>query len=261
MARGERIAADRRIGGTGPAYSHVGIDMGDGTVVHARPHRFARLLGSGGVVRTSLAEFAGGEVVRVVSEPPAAFPPEEVAARAERHVGRHGYSVVIDNCEHFATWCATGRRASRQIDILAGRVGRMAARAAGAVGARTVADGAAQVAVRTAVGTTARVGLRSFVPAVLAAEGVAMAVEWKAHRAGRDEQACRHAADAAGMATSAAIFAAAAAVTGPAGLFLGACTGAAIWAGTGLVSRASTWAGERAARGVSALAVRGREPR
>jgi hypothetical protein len=33
-------------------------------------------------------------------------------------VGREGYSPVVDNCEHFATWCATGRRESRQIDRL-----------------------------------------------------------------------------------------------------------------------------------------------
>ena len=69
MARGDRLAADRRLSGCGPTYVHYGIDLGDGTVAHARPHRFERLWAGGAVVRTSLEEFARGEAVRVVHEP------------------------------------------------------------------------------------------------------------------------------------------------------------------------------------------------
>ncbi|MBM4021381.1 MAG: hypothetical protein FJ284_03915 [Planctomycetes bacterium] len=49
--------------------------------MHARPHDFCRPIGGGIVVRTSLAEFADAAAVQRVGAP-AAFPPEEVAARA-----------------------------------------------------------------------------------------------------------------------------------------------------------------------------------
>ena len=68
------------------------------------------------MVRTSFEEFADGRPVAVVTEPPAAHAPEEIARRAEAHVGRDGYCPVVSNCEHFATWCATGRHRSRQVE-------------------------------------------------------------------------------------------------------------------------------------------------
>jgi hypothetical protein len=43
-------------------------------------------------------------------------PPEEIARRALARVGREGYCPVVDNCEHLATWCATGRHRSRQVE-------------------------------------------------------------------------------------------------------------------------------------------------
>jgi len=258
MARGDRLATDRRLASYGPAYLHYGIDLGDGTVAHARPHRFDRLWAGGGVVRTTLAEFAKGEAVRVVHEPAALFSSEEVAQRAEEHVGREGYSPMTDNCEHFTNWCAPGQCHSRQIDIIAARVGRMAGKASAAIGSRSVRGGMRHVAVRTATGTTARIGLKAFMPAVLVAEGVAMAVEWKAHRAGHDEVASKRAGDAAGLATSAATFAATGALAGPVGAVVGAVTGAAVWAGGSLVSKTATWAGGRVVSGVTSLAVRRR---
>ena len=258
MARGDRLAADRRLAGYGPTYVHYGIDLGDGTVAHAGPHRFERLWAGGAVVRTSLEEFAKGESVRVVQQPPAAFPAEEVARRAEEHIGRDGYSPVTDNCEHFTTWCATGVCHSRQIDIIAARVGRMAGRASAVISSQTVKRGVRHVSVSTAVGTTARIGLKAFMPAVLVAEGVAMAVEWKAHRAGHNEESCKRAGDAAGLATSTCTFAAAGAITGPVGAVVGAVTGAAVWAGGSLASKTAAWAGGRMVSGVTSLAVRRR---
>jgi hypothetical protein len=54
--------------------------------------------------------------VTVVADPPAVHAPEEVAGRALSRVGRDGYCPVVDNCEHLATWCATGQRRSRQVE-------------------------------------------------------------------------------------------------------------------------------------------------
>jgi hypothetical protein len=127
MAAGERLEVNRWLAGTAFRYVHHGIDMGDGTVVHARPRDFRNPFGGGSVVRTSFAEFADGQEVRTTLEPPAEFPPEEVASRAAAHVGREGYCPVVANCEHFATWCATGERRSRQVEAVVRRVASVAA--------------------------------------------------------------------------------------------------------------------------------------
>jgi len=127
VAEGERLEVRRWLVGSGIAYWHHGIDMGDGTVVHARPHDFRNPFGGGSVVRTTLAEFADGEEVRTTLEPAAVFPPEEVARRAAGYVGRDGYCPVVANCEHFATWCATGERRSRQVEAVVRRIVTVAA--------------------------------------------------------------------------------------------------------------------------------------
>jgi hypothetical protein len=127
MAEGERLEVRRWLAGSVVAYWHHGVDMGDGTVVHARPHDFRNPFGGGSVVRTSLEEFADGQQVRPTIEPLATFPPEEVARRAAALVGRDGYCPVVANCEHFATWCATGERRSRQVEAVVRRVVTVAA--------------------------------------------------------------------------------------------------------------------------------------
>ena len=145
MAVGERLEVRRWLAGTAIAYWHHGIDMGDGTVVHARPHDFRNPFGGGSVVHTSWAEFADGQEVRRSSEPAAVFPPEEVARRAAAHVGRDGYCPLVANCEHFATWCATGERRSRQVERVVRRIATVAAAVVAGVvalrGGRAVARG------------------------------------------------------------------------------------------------------------------------
>ena len=45
------------------------------------------------------------------------YPPDEVANRALSMVGCDfgGYNFLSNNCEHFANWCACGRRISQQV--------------------------------------------------------------------------------------------------------------------------------------------------
>ena len=127
MAYGDRLAVERRLAGSAIAYLHLGVDVGDGTVVHARPDDFRRPFGGGRIVRTSREEFADSAAIRVVTDPPAAFSPVEIVDRALGHVGRDGYCPVVANCEHFATWCATGRHSSRQVETVLRRVATVAA--------------------------------------------------------------------------------------------------------------------------------------
>lgn len=225
MALGDRLAVERRLAGSAVTYTHHGVDLGDGTVVHARPDDPDRIFGGGRVARTSLAEFAAGAAVRVVVDPPARFPAEEVARRALALVDRDGYCPVVENCEHFATWCATGARGSRQVDLLVGRLGGAAVRVAALAAART----GGRVALRAGLATPVRLGLGTLLPATLAAEGAALAAEWTACQAGMAPEESRLAGERAGLATSAMVCGAAAVAAGPAAAVGGAIVGAALW--------------------------------
>ncbi|MFM7207365.1 MAG: lecithin retinol acyltransferase family protein [Planctomycetaceae bacterium] len=251
MARGDRLEVEHRIAGTTVTYLHHGVDVGDGTVVHARPHDFRNPFGGGRVVRTSRDEFAENRSVRVRNEPAATFPADEVAARALACVGRDGYDLVIDNCEHFATWCATGRRTSRQVDIVVGRFAAGVSRMAAAASARMAVGAAERVAVRTVVGTSVRVGLKTMLPAAIIGEAAALAAEWTAHQGGADEQASRTAGEAAGLATTSLAFAVAGAAAGPAGALAGAVAGATMWIAGSATAAAATSAARQVARRIA----------
>ena len=225
MALGDRLAVERRLAGSAVTYTHHGIDLGDGTVVHARPDDLNRIFGGGRVARTSLAEFAAGAAVRVVADPPARFPPAEVARRALGLVDRDGYCPVVETCEHFATWCATGARDSRQVDLLLDRLGGAAVRVAALAAARS----GGRVAIRAGLAAPVRLGLGTLLPATLAAEGAALAAEWTACQAGMAPEESRLAGERAGLATSAMVCGAAAVAAGPAAVVGGAIAGAALW--------------------------------
>lgn len=244
MARGDRLAVERRLVGSTVTYLHHGIDMGDGTVVHARPDDPERIFGGGRVARTTLAEFASGAAVRVVTEPPATHSPEAIARRAESLEGRDGYCPVVENCEHFATWCATGARRSRQVDLLVERMGRTAGRVAAVVAARS----AGRVAIRTGLGTTVRFGLRTLLPATLVAEGAAMAAEWTTHQTGGSPRRGRMAGESAGLVTSAAVCAAGTIAAGPAAAIAAGLAGAAFWIAGSAAADVATRAGARGMR-------------
>jgi hypothetical protein len=249
MPRGDRLRVERRLAGSAVVYMHHGIDVGDGTVVHARPDDFRRPLAGGCVERTSFAEFAAGGAVLVTTEPAARYSPDEIVARAVEHVGRPGYCPVVDNCEHFATWCATGDRKSRQVDIVMGRVTAAASRAAAAVSARAAAGTAERIAVRTALGTTVRVGLKTMLPAVIVGEAAALAAEWTAHQRGASERHSRQAGEAAGLAATSLAFAAGAVAAGPVGIAAAAVAGATVWLGGSVATAAATGMARRLARG------------
>lgn len=106
MARGDHLSASRGL------YRHHGIDCGDGTVVHFDGGPFG--VGSGIVRRTSFAEFMGDGSV-VLERHESSFDPNDVVRRALSRLGESGYDVLFNNCEHFATWCKTGRARSAQV--------------------------------------------------------------------------------------------------------------------------------------------------
>lgn len=123
MARGDHIKV-RRCNGL---YSHHGIDMGDGTVIHFSGEPCRRR--DARICRATLDEFlAGGRLVIAQHDGPLR-PVEMVVAVAEASLHRQDYALLHNNCEHFATWCKTGRRHSAQVR----RALRLAGGATGAV--------------------------------------------------------------------------------------------------------------------------------
>lgn len=108
MSRGDHVYVRR--GRRLTRYSHHGVDCGDGTVIHYD--------GGWGTVRhvekTSRNSFAKGSQV-FVRQYAHRLSVEDIVANAESRMGAHGYHLVRNNCEHFATWASTGSAASSQV--------------------------------------------------------------------------------------------------------------------------------------------------
>lgn len=107
MGRADHIYVSRGL------YTHHGIDAGDGTVIHFTGEPGQRKINAG-VARTPMDEFLkGGELkIRRYGERDDA---DTTMERAESRIGETGYHLVINNCEHFARWCCTGKKASHQV--------------------------------------------------------------------------------------------------------------------------------------------------
>jgi len=109
VSRGDHICVERLF------HHHDGLYLGDGVVID-----FAESHGGGkrtaAIRRRTLTDFVGkGGVVRAVRYGKR-FPPELAVARAESMLGRSGYDLFANNCEHFATWCVTGQHSSTQME-------------------------------------------------------------------------------------------------------------------------------------------------
>ena len=109
MARGDHISVWRF------GYTHHGIDVGDGTVIHLAGDGRGKREAS--VRRSSLAEFAKGSRIRVHPYGSARFDPDITVTRAESRLGAAGYHLLTNNCEHFAYWCVTGQLVSAQVGV------------------------------------------------------------------------------------------------------------------------------------------------
>lgn len=99
MSTGDVLVVSR-----GP-YSHAGVDMGDGTVIHFTGEGVSKA--GARVQRTSMEEFlAGDEIISVRRS----SEPAQVLTRATSMLGQGSYDLILNNCQHFAEWCLTGAR-------------------------------------------------------------------------------------------------------------------------------------------------------
>jgi len=109
-SRGDHICVDRDI------YFHHGLYLGDGVVIDfASPDGQGKRTAT--IRRTTLADFAQGASVRTVPYGERLTPDESVA-RAEAMLGRSGYDLFANNCEHFVTWSVANEHNSGQVEAI-----------------------------------------------------------------------------------------------------------------------------------------------
>ncbi|MEM8736006.1 MAG: lecithin retinol acyltransferase family protein, partial [Planctomycetota bacterium] len=197
MARGEHIYVQSSLNGL--PFQHHGIDMGDGSVIHLAPASGARVTisdtsGEFTVRRDSLDDFCRGEQP-IVFEHVDARDAELICQEAEARLGESGYHLLENNCEHFATDCATGRHESHQIEMgeaTLSAITSMGTKAFWAIssryGGRLLAKGMTRVH-----------------PASLLADGVEIATLAATCRSGMGSQNSRRIAKFSGTATAAGI--------------------------------------------------------
>ena len=103
MAAADHLQVPRQHG----LFKHHGIDLGDGTVAHYLEGRE--------ILRSSTDEFSQGQPLSVIKHADAS-PVRVTLQRAMSRIGEQNYNLLFNNCEHFATWCKTGKHRSGQID-------------------------------------------------------------------------------------------------------------------------------------------------
>lgn len=109
MARGDQIYVIKEFLNIQGVYEHHGIDCGDGSVVHLRKRTET-------IERTTLATFLAGSKSQIyVQHYSVCYIPDVVIHRALSRLGERHYNLLFNNCEHFATWCKTGRSESQQV--------------------------------------------------------------------------------------------------------------------------------------------------
>jgi len=103
----------------GLPYNHCGIYIGDGRVIHFAAPEGSEISPWNAIIHeTSFEHFQDGCEVRVIEFPNCRYTPEETIVRARSRLGEHGYDFTTNNCDHFATWCKTGKHQSLQVDIV-----------------------------------------------------------------------------------------------------------------------------------------------
>lgn len=97
---GDHLRLDRGV------YTHHGIYVGDGKVVH-----YSQGYDKIPEIReVDFKDFAGMSKVYVVpeEESPLRFTPKEAVERAYSRLGEKNYNLIYNNCENFVRWCRAG---------------------------------------------------------------------------------------------------------------------------------------------------------
>ena len=103
MAAADHLQVPRQHG----LFHHHGIDLGDGTVAHYLEGRE--------ILRSPIDAFRQEQPITLI-EHDSASTTGVTLRRAMSRIGEQNYNLLFNNCEHFATWCKTGRHRSGQIE-------------------------------------------------------------------------------------------------------------------------------------------------
>ncbi len=105
---GDHIYVKRK----GRFYTHHGIYMGDGKVIHFAGSIREKI--DPVVHETDLSKFLKGGILRW-RDYKQGLPASETIRIAREQLSDRSYSMIWNNCEHFATYCATGKKKSQQV--------------------------------------------------------------------------------------------------------------------------------------------------
>lgn len=95
-------------------YTHHGLYIGNGEVIHYSG--FANGYSNGEIAIATLEEFANGRGIRIKAHPLRRHNADTSVERAISRLGEDWYNVLLNNCEHFVTWCIEGFHSSSQVN-------------------------------------------------------------------------------------------------------------------------------------------------
>ena len=100
-------------------YKHYGIEIENNQVIHFVGTSYLTRRKSK-IEKTTLDEFSRNGKIQIVNKYKKKFSNKEIVQRAKSKLNTNfeGYSIKTNNCEHFATWCATGIKQSQQSHVL-----------------------------------------------------------------------------------------------------------------------------------------------
>ena len=97
-------------------YQHYGVYIGNGKVIHFAPLEGQEISMENGIIHESTLEsFLNGRALQIDKNVEKRFSEDEIVKRARSRLGEKGYSLITNNCEHFARWCVTGENISYQV--------------------------------------------------------------------------------------------------------------------------------------------------
>jgi hypothetical protein len=183
-------------------YYHHGIYIGGNKVIHYDGKPFK----PGCICECSLEDFANGGTIEIVTHDNG-HNPDTIIRRARSRLGEKKYDTFFNNCEHFANWCAIGKKQSPQVSTYA------------VVGAKMMAT----FAVRK---YATKMAFREATPWLLAADAAEIATSQLAESVGASKETATTVGQSVGLSASVGI---GAAISGP----IGAVVGMGFW-GAGL---------------------------
>lgn len=95
-------------------YTHHGIYIGNSQVIHYSG--FVDGISSGEIEIASLKDFSRGRKIKVKKHLVRIYGPDDSVQRAYSRLGEDWYNVLLNNCEHFVTWCIVGVHSSSQVN-------------------------------------------------------------------------------------------------------------------------------------------------